>query len=210
MDDQTTQALAGGTSPDTGTQTAGEGSTLLGGAQTAPPGNQAQTGGAQPPAGGTQDQTGGAPEAYDFTKVVPDGMEYDAQAAASFGALAKENGLSQAQAEKIAAYGMNFMQQGATAAMEAVASQMAEETKAALGKDFQGTMQQAAVARDALITKVPGLKEALDNPLIGNNVGVARLLAAVAPLLGEDRGMNTSGGAPEKSIYTNTNFDLYQ
>lgn len=206
MDDQTTQGQAGGMAPDTGTQTTGEGSTLLGGAQTAPQTAQDQT----PPAGGTQDQTGGAPEIYDFTKIVPDGMEYDAQAAASFGALAKESGLSQAQAEKIAAYGMNFMQQGATAAMEAAANQMAEETKAALGKDFQGTMQQAAVARDALIAKVPGLKEALDNPLIGNNVGVARLLAAVAPLLGEDRGMNTSGGAPEKSIYTNTNFDLYQ
>lgn len=184
----------GGTPPagdPAGKQPAGGDGTILGGQNT-------------PPAG--------VPDAYDFKSIVPEGMEYDEQSAAAFSEVAKKAGLSQEQASSIAAYGMQYMQQGAASAMQEIAAirtQWGEDAKTQLGGQFEATVAKAAAGRDALAAKVPGLVDMLNETGAGNRVEMIRLLAAVSEVLGEDGGLRDGAGGAEKSIYPNTNFGLY-
>lgn len=190
---------AGGTPPagdPAGTPPAGGNSTILGGQQNPQGGN--------PPAG--------VPDVYDFKGIVPDGMEYDEQSAATFSAVAKKAGLSQEQASAIASFGMQYMQQGVDAAIQEIAAvqkQWGDEARTQLGGQFDATVAKAAAGRDALAAKVPGLVEMLNETGAGNRVEMIRLLAAVGEVLGEDGGVRDGAAAAEKSIYPNTNFNLY-
>lgn len=185
---------AGGTPPagdPAGTQPAGGDGTILGGKNTSP---------------------AGVPDAYDFKNIVPEGMEYDEQSAAAFSEIAKKAGLSQEQASAVAAYGMQYMQQGAAAALQEIAAirtQWGEDAKTQLGGQFDATVAKAAAGRDALAAKVPGLVDMLNETGAGNRVEMIRLLAAVSEVLGEDGGLRDGAGGAEKSIYPNTNFGLY-
>ncbi|WP_276677225.1 hypothetical protein [Selenomonas artemidis] len=178
----------------------------------APPAGGESTilGGQQNPQGGNPPP--GVPDAYDFKSIVPEGMEYDEQSAAAFSEVAKKAGLSQEQASSIAAYGMQYMQQGAAAAMQEIAAirtQWGEDARSQLGGQFEATVAKAAAGRDALAAKVPGLVDMLNETGAGNRVEMIRLLAAVSEVLGEDGGLRDGAGGAEKSIYPNTNFGLY-
>jgi hypothetical protein len=154
----------------------------------------------------------GVPDTYDFKGVVPDGMDYDEASAAAFGEIAKKAGLSQEQASAIAAYGMQYMQQGVDAAMQAVQETQAawaEEARTQLGGQFDATVAKAAAARDALAAKIPGLTAMLNETGAGNRVEMIRLMAAFGDLIGEDGGDRNSSGGTEKSIYPNTDFNKY-
>lgn len=154
----------------------------------------------------------GVPEAYDFKGVVPEGMDYDEASAAAFGEIAKKAGLSQEQASAIAAYGMQYMQQGADAALKAVydtQAAWADEARTQLGGEFDATVAKAAAARDALAAKVPGFTAMLNETGAGNRVEMIRLMAAIGDLIGEDGGDRNSSGGMEKSIYPNTDFNKY-
>ena len=151
------------------------------------------------------------PDAYDFKSIVPDGMDYDEASAAAFGEVAKKAGLSQEQASTIAAYGMQYIQQGVDAAVQAIRDTQAawaEEARAALGGDFEAQVAKAAAGRDALAAKIPGLVDMLNETGAGNRIEMIRLMAAVSELVGEDGGANGATGA-EKSIYPNTDFRRY-
>ena len=154
----------------------------------------------------------GVPDAYDFKAIVPEGMDYDEEAAAAFGEVAKKAGLSQEQAGTIAAYGMQYMQQGVDAAMQAVLetqSAWADAARTELGGQFEATVARAAAARDALATKVPGLTAMLNETGAGNRIEMIRLMAAVGELIGEDGGVRGGAAGAEKSIYPNTDFSRY-
>ena len=154
----------------------------------------------------------GVPDTYDFKGVVPDGMDYDEASAAAFGEVAKKVGLSQAQASTIAAYGMQYMQQGADAALKAVydtQAAWADEARTQLGGEFDATVAKAAAARDALAAKVPGFTAMLNETGAGNRVEMIRLMAAVGELIGEDGGDRNGSAGTEKSIYPNTDFKKY-
>lgn len=154
----------------------------------------------------------GVPETYDFKGVVPEGMDYDEASAAAFGEIAKKAGLSQEQASAIAAYGMQYMQQGVDTAMQAVhATQAAwaDEARTQLGGEFDATVAKAAAARDALAAKVPGFTAMLNETGAGNRVEMIRLMAAIGDLIGEDGGERNGSGGVEKSIYPNTDFNKY-
>jgi hypothetical protein len=155
----------------------------------------------------------GAPETYDFKAVVPEGMEYDEKSAGEYGALARECGLTQEQASKIASYGMNLMKGNAEAAMQAMQqqrAQWAENAKTELGADFAPTVAKCGVAMEALDRKIPGLRQAFDETGAGNRIEVIRAMAMLGELIGEDRGHSAGGGAGgEAPIYGNTNFNLY-
>ena len=154
----------------------------------------------------------GVPDAYDFKAIVPEGMDYDEEAAAAFGEVAKKAGLSQEQAGTIAAYGMQYMQQGVDAAMQAVyetQSAWADAARTELGGQFEATVARAAAARDALATKVPGLTAMLNETGAGNRIEMIRLMAAVGELIGEDGGVRGGAAGAEKSIYPNTDFSRY-
>ena len=151
------------------------------------------------------------PDAYDFKSIVPDGMDYDEASAAAFGEVAKKAGLSQEQASTIAAYGMQYMQQGVDAAMQAIhetRSAWAEEARTALGGDFEAQVAKAAAGRDALSAKIPGLVDMLNETGAGNRIEMIRLMAAVSELVGEDGGATGAAGG-EPSIYPNTDFRKY-
>ena len=155
----------------------------------------------------------GAPETYDFKAIVPEGMEYDEKSAGEYSALARECGLTQEQASKIASYGMNLMKGNAEAAMQAMQqqrAQWAENAKTELGADFAPTVAKCGVAMEALDRKIPGLRQAFDETGAGNRIEVIKAMAMLGELIGEDRGHSAGGGAGgEAPIYGNTNFNLY-
>ena len=154
----------------------------------------------------------GVPDAYDFKSIVPEGMDYDEASAAAFGEVAKKAGLSQEQASAIAAYGMQYMQKGADAALKAVydtQAAWADEARTQLGGEFDATVAKAAAARDALAAKVPGFTSMLNETGAGNRVEMIRLMAAVGELIGEDGGDRNGAAGSEKSIYPNTDFKKY-
>jgi hypothetical protein len=161
----------------------------------------------------TNENSQGAPDVYDFSALVPDGMEYDQQAAQEYGAIARECGLSQEQASKIASYGMQFMQNGVNAAMQQVQATYAkwgEDAKAALGADYDKTVSRAAVGINRLEKSIPGLRAAFNETGAGNRIEMIQLLAAFGDLVGEDGGHGVPGISGEKSLYPNTNFGQYR
>lgn len=167
--------------------------------------------GKENPAG--SNQPAGAPDAYDFTSIVPDGMEYNQQAAEEFGAIARECNLSQEQASKLASYGMQYMQSGVNAAMQQIANTQAkwgQDAKEKLGADFDHVVAQAAVGINKLEQQIPGLRAMLNETGAGNRVEMITFMAAVGKMLGEDGGHNGQFAGGSKSIYPNTNFGLYK
>ena len=158
------------------------------------------------------EQSAGVPEAYDFKGIVPEGMDYDEKSAAAFGEIAKKAGLSQEQASTIAAYGMQYMQQGVDAAVQAIRETQegwAQEARTQLGGQFDATVAKAAAARNALAEKIPGLTDMLNETGAGNRIEMIRLMAAFGDLVGEDGGDRSGGAGVEKSIYPNTDFKKY-
>lgn len=153
------------------------------------------------------------PEAYDFKDIIPEGMEYNEEHATAFSAVAKECGLTQEQASKLAAYGMKYAQGGVQAAVEAhmaMVADWAQTAKTELGGDYDKTVAMAARGIRAAETKVPGIRQMLDETGAGNRIEMIRMLAELGALTGEDSG-HTGGGAAggTQSIYENTNFKKY-
>ena len=179
---------------------------------------------ADPPAPGGKEESGEdgkggkdgqnqTPDTYDFKGIIPDGMEYDEASAKAFGDIAKSCGLTQEQASKVAGYGVQYMQKGVEAAMTAVAQrqqQWGDQARTQLGNQFDATVSKAATGIDALSTKIPGIREALNETGAGNRIEMIQLMAAVGDLVGEDNGHNGTTGGQEKSIYPNTDFSLYK
>lgn len=160
-----------------------------------------------------QQTASNAPDAYDFQSIVPEGMEYNEQAAQEFGGIARECGLSQEQASKIAQYGMQFMQNGIDAAMQQITATYAkwgEDAKTALGADYDKTVAKAAVGINRLEKNIPGLRSVFNETGAGNRLEMIQLLAAVGELVGEDNGHGVPGYGGEKSLYPNTNFGQYR
>lgn len=156
----------------------------------------------------------GVPERYELEGAVPDGMAYDAEAAAAYSAVAKDCGLTQEQAGKLATYGMNYMQE-AVAAFErqitGTIEQWGADAKAELGAEFAATTQKAAVGIEAIEKKVPNLRQALNETGAGNRIEIIRALAMVGELFGEDKDRLAGSTAPaEKNIYPNTDFSVYK
>ena len=158
------------------------------------------------------DPPAGVPEAYDFKGIVPEGVDYDEKSAAAFGEIAKKAGLSQEQASTIAAYGMQYMQKGVDAAVQAIRETQegwAQEARSQLGGQFDATVAKAAAARNALAEKIPGLTAMLNETGAGNRIEMIRLMAAFGDLIGEDGGDRSGAAGVEKSIYPNTDFKKY-
>lgn len=167
--------------------------------------------------GGTEDKApqpdgkSEPPATYDFSSFVPAGMEYDAERAGEFGDIARECGLTQEQAGRIAQYGMQYMQQGQQAAVKAFQDTVdgwADDARSQLGGQFNETMAMAANGINAVEQKVPGLRDMLNATGAGNRVEMIRLMAEVGRLVGEDRG-HSGTGAPTRTLYPNTDFSKY-
>lgn len=153
-------------------------------------------------------------EAYDFKSVVPEGMEYDAQQAEAFSAVARDMKLSGEQAQKLAAYGMNYAGQIAEAVNQQRINEIngwAEESRKELGVDFDHVMQQAASGLEAVEKAVPNIRSVLNYTGAGNRIEMIRMLSFIGELTKEDsfRGFGANSGTVQSSLYGKTNFGLY-
>ena len=153
-------------------------------------------------------------EAYDFKSVVPEGMEYDAQQAEAFSAVARDMKLSGEQAQKLAAYGMNYAGQIAEAVNQQRINEIngwAEESRKELGVDFDHVMQQAAAGLEAVEKAVPNIRSVLNYTGAGNRIEMIRMLSFIGELTKEDsfRGFGANSGTVQSSLYGKTNFGLY-
>ena len=178
----------------------------------APDGNQESKAGAEKTGtilGGTEDEA-----AWDFSGVVPEGMAYDKEAAAAFAAVAKEAGLTGAQAQTIAGYGMKYAQEGMNAMARAYAEQIdgwGKSARTELGASFDSTVQAAGTGIEALENLIPGVRQALNETGAGNRVELIRAFALIGNLVGEDtfKGFGSAAGAKASARYPNTNFEDY-
>lgn len=203
---------SGGPAPAEGGETAGGGEGAQGGSIL----------GSQPPAGGGETAGGGeaaqgtnaaVPDVYDFSSIVPEGMTYDEGAARDFGNLARECGLTQDQAAKVAGYGLQFARDGVSAAMQQIAATQAkwgDDARAQLGADFDKTVSQAAVGIDRLSQSIPNFRAMLDETGAGNRIEMIQFMAAVGAMVGEDPGHGVPGYGGQKSLYPNTDFRQYK
>ena len=168
------------------------------------------------PDAGTKEpqQNAGVPENYDFTNIVPEGMEYDAASAEAYSTVAKECGLSQEQASKIAGYGMRYAQGLQRAAAEAqvkLAETWAQEAKETLGSDYNKTIQKCGVAMEFMEKRIPGIQGVLNQTPVGNRIEMIQLMAAVGELVGESGDkLHGASGTKIASIYPNTDFEKYK
>ncbi len=154
-----------------------------------------------------------APE-YDFRNLVPEGMEFDQEQADAFASIAKDLKLTSEQANKLAAYGMNYAGGMAQLAQEARQQEIASwgnEARKELGIDFDATLQKAGAGLEAMEKAIPNLRQALNYTGAGNRIEMIRMLAFVGDLTKEDtfKGFGANSGAVRSNIYGNTNFGLY-
>lgn len=199
---QTSEADAGQESPQgENPQATAPAATILGGA------------GVEEAKPDAQQEQPGVPEAYDFKKAVPEGMEYNEDQAAAFSALAKECNLTQEQASKLAAYGMKYAMDGVQAAAEAHAAMVtnwAETARTELAGDYDKTVAMAARGIRVVEAKVPGIRQMLDETGAGNRVEMIRMLAELGSLVEESPDiMGNGSNAGSAPIYANTDFNKY-
>lgn len=159
----------------------------------------------------TQTQTQ-EPIQYDFTEAIGENPIDEARAA-EFSELLRAANVPQEHANAIAAYGIKYAQD-AVAAMQQqrveTEQQWGQQTREALGKDLDATVQKAGVAVERLEKDIPNIRELLNESGVGNRVEFVKAFAMLGELLSEDSGHGTtSSTAQTKSIYDNTDFSKY-
>lgn len=181
------QQSADGVKPDgTGTQPNGG---------NAPDANaNANADGAKPDGDKPADDKGTkAPESYDLQ--MPDGVELDTAAAEEFKGIAKEYGLTQEQAQKVADIGAKMVQRQTEAHQAQVQTWVdAVKTDKEIGGDKLN--ENLAIARKTIDTfGSPELKEMLNVTGIGNHPEIVKLAYKIGKAISDDgfvRGGNTS------------------
>lgn len=160
-------------------------------------------------------EVAGIPENYDLASIIPEGMELDQTRMESFTELAKESGLSQEKASKLAAYGIQLMQESAGAVQQQFVERVnawGEQAKTELGAEYNNTVQLAATGVEVLERQIPELRAMLNETGAGNHPVMVKAMAAIGKLVAEDNGNKLLGGEPQAgntSIYSNTNFKKY-
>lgn len=145
---------------------------------------------------GTQNKDGAgtkAPDSYEFT--MPDGVQLDTAAADEFKGIAKEYGLTQEQAQKVADIGAKMVQRQAEAHVSQVQAWVdAVKTDKDIGGDKLN--ENLAIARKTIDTfGSPELKEVLNVTGLGNHPEIVKLAYKIGKAISDDgfvRGGNTS------------------
>ena len=158
---------------------------------------------------------GNIPESYDLASVIPEGFELNQERMESFTAVAKEAGLSQENASKLAAYGIQLMQESAQAVQQEFSARVntwGEQAKTELGAEFNNTVRLAASGIEVMEKQIPELRTMLNETGAGNHPVMIKAMAMIGKLVAEDNGSKLLGGQPQAgntSIYSNTNFKKY-
>ncbi len=157
----------------------------------------------------------GAPEEYDFSGDMPEGVEVDEDAIAAYEPIFRELGLTQEQASKLVALEAQRRADAAKTAGDTVSKLMADYvTEAKADKEIGGDKWEETVRNGNAVLNKFGTERLIKEVMIGQGVGnhpeVIRFFARIATAVGEDTlitGENTDTGgevSTEQSWYGST------
>ncbi len=142
------------------------------------------------PEGGDKTTAEGAPEAYEDFKA-PEGVQLHAEVVEEFKGLAKELGLSQEKAQRVADVLAKQTQAAAAAQFQEVQRVNTEwigQTQADPEIGGEKLAENVALARAAMeATTTPQLRMLLERTGLGNNPEVIRHFLKIAPAFAEDK-----------------------
>lgn len=145
-----------------------------------PPANPQSILGGNPPAAA-------APEKYELT--LPEGTQLDETLLQEFSGIAKEAGLSNDMANKMAGMHFDLVGKAVQAVNDEIMTERnswADTAKQELGGQFNATVQTAGIGVEWIEKQIPGIREAFDKTGFGNTVEGIRLMAALGKLVQED------------------------
>lgn len=165
-----------------------------------------------------------APQAvsYDFKGLqMPEGFVLSEQEQGNFVKVINGMGLSNEQANAIAQYGTEYAKRIADSVEAMHTQQIAdwgEAAKKELGAEFDKTVSLCGSAIERLESKIPGLRDALNETGAGNRIEIINLLAEVGKMVNGDPGMVNkvaANGLNNKSnfatkMYPKTDFSKYR
>ena len=152
----------------------------------------------------------GAPEAYDFTSTIPEGVEVDEALSKGFSDLARGMNLTNEQANQMAKFGFDFGQQVAqavTAQYNAEVAQWGDAAKKELGADFDKVMATAGAGIEAVEKVVPNIRQALNETGAGNRIEIIRAMEMLGQLVQADPGKTINAGTPAVNQASKTWYD---
>lgn len=152
----------------------------------------------------------GAPEAYDFTSTIPEGVEIDEALTKGFTEIAKGLNLTNEQANQMAKFGFEYGQQVAqavTAQYNAEVAQWGEAAKKELGADFDKVMATAGAGLEAVEKVVPNIRQALNETGAGNRIEIIRAMEMLGQLVQGDPGKTINAGTPAPAAQSKTWYD---
>ena len=152
----------------------------------------------------------GAPETYDFTATIPEGVEVDEALSKGFSDLARGMNLTNEQANQMAKFGFEYGQQVAqavTAQYNAEVAQWGEAAKTELGADFDKVMATAGAGIEAVEKVVPNIRQALNETGAGNRIEIIRAMEMLGQLVQADPGKTINAGTPAVNQASKTWYD---
>lgn len=157
-------------------------------------------------------QSTGAPDTYDFTSSLPEGMELDQDTADSFGELARGMNLTNDQANELAKFGYEWAGKVGEAyqkAQQEEADANAAEAMKELGKDFEPTVARAGVLMNYLERQIPGIRDSFAGSAVFSSLPMLKAFALLGDLISEDGGIktNTAAATKEDNPYPNTDWE---
>lgn len=168
------------------------------------------------PSGGTllsrAGKATGAPDTYDFTASLPEGMELDKDTADSFGELARGMNLTNDQANELAKFGYDWAGKVGEAYQKAQQEEADANAAAAmkeLGKDFEPTVARAGVLMNYLERQIPGIRDSFAGSAVFSSLPMLKAFALLGDLISEDGGIktNTAAATKEDNPYPNTDWE---
>lgn len=154
----------------------------------------------------------GAPDTYDFTASLPEGMELDQDTADSFGELARGMNLTNDQANELAKFGYDWAGKVGEAYQKAQQEEANANAAAAmkeLGKDFEPTVARAGVLMNYLERQIPGIRDSFAGSAVFSSLPMLKAFALLGDLISEDGGIktNTAAATKEDNPYPNTDWE---
>lgn len=151
----------------------------------------------------------GAPDTYDFTASLPEGMELDQDTADSFSELARGMNLTNDQANELAKFGYEWAGKVGEAYQKAQQEEADANAAAAmkeLGKDFEPTVARAGVLMNYLERQIPGIRDSFAGSAVFSSLPMLKAFALLGDLISEDGGIktNTAAATKEDNPYPNT------
>lgn len=178
--------------------------------------NQQTPQGESNPSGGTllsgAGKATGAPDTYDFTASLPEGMELDQDTADSFGELARGMNLTNDQANELAKFGYDWAGKVGEAYQKAQQEEADANAAAAmkeLGKDFEPTVARAGILMNYLERQIPGIRDSFAGSAVFSSLPMLKAFAILGDLISEDGGIktNTAAATKEDNPYPNTDWE---